>query len=150
VTLPLLPGAPQLLEINLVSARAVLTWESPEDDGGSEITGFNVYRRMEGEQDFVHAGLVDGRSRIFVDQWAEEGNVYEYYLTSSNIMGEGMESEIVLISIEVQEEDESSSLAAIDIMLFVSVIVLLVLFLTAVFMRTRRPGGDDAYYQWEE
>jgi fibronectin type 3 domain-containing protein len=79
------PSAPLDLEATAGDSSVHLTWDSPIDEGGSVITGFNIYREDQpGVYDSIPA------TRLWYDDTdVENGNTYTYYVSAENIMGEG-------------------------------------------------------------
>ena len=56
------PGAPQNLVATPGKGKVTLTWHAPSDDGGSAITGYQIFRAIEGGS----AALWDTISAIFL------------------------------------------------------------------------------------
>ena len=81
--------APPLLVATKDGDAASLTWSIP-DDGGSPITGYRLYRGVEGgAESLLSSFSLDVNS--FVDNDAGTGNYY-YRVTASNANGEGASS----------------------------------------------------------
>ena len=81
--------APPLLVATKDGDAASLTWSIP-DDGGSPITGYRLYRGVEGGAETLLSSFgVDVNS--YVDNDAGTGNYY-YRVTASNANGEGASS----------------------------------------------------------
>jgi len=94
-----LPGAPRDLTALYSNEKITLTWKEPEDDGGSEILSYNVYRRVNDSGFDLLASL--GVDILFHnDQNVEPGHTYYYKLTSQNQVGESVFSIEVNITIE--------------------------------------------------
>ncbi len=90
------PSSPRELDAELVDDGVELTWKEPLDDGGSSITGYNVYRRV-GEDEMKKMGEVDGETNSYIDNSVELGNEYTYAVTAENEVGESEKSETVSI-----------------------------------------------------
>jgi hypothetical protein len=68
-----------------------LSWVPP-DDGGSAITGYAVYRKLAGEDEFQLLGRT--RSTKFVDEDATPGQEATYRVTATNQLGESSACEV--------------------------------------------------------
>ncbi len=88
---PDVPGRVGAFELKDGDGEVGLSWEVPEDDGGSPILGYVILRSVE-EQDFR---LVDtiGLNVSYTDS-VVNGQGYRYTITAFNEMGEGETSEI--------------------------------------------------------
>src|SRR6266404_3855382 len=81
---PAVPGAPRLSGgLNQAGTTATLTWPVP-DNGGSPITGYNVYRKV-GASSFSLFATVP--TTTYVDSTSATGDVY--HVTAVNGQGEG-------------------------------------------------------------
>jgi hypothetical protein len=81
---PAVPGAPRLAgSLNQAGNTATLTWPVP-DNGGSPITGYNVYRKV-GASSFSLLATVP--TTTYVDSTSAAGDIY--HVTAVNGQGEG-------------------------------------------------------------
>ncbi|UCE37359.1 MAG: right-handed parallel beta-helix repeat-containing protein, partial [Thermoplasmata archaeon] len=80
-----LSSQPQDLQIVLGDGYLNLTWNVPFDDGGSPITGYNIYRNDTSE---VY-GYVTANQLWFIDDVVVPGINYTYYVSVINDVGEG-------------------------------------------------------------
>jgi hypothetical protein len=81
---PARPGAPAVSgSLNGANTAATLTWTAP-DNGGSSITGYNIYRR-------VGAGAFTLLATVTVPGYTDTGFAAGdvYHVTASNAQGEG-------------------------------------------------------------
>jgi len=77
------PSAPQDLSAVTARGRGVeLSWTAPASDGGSSVTGYNVYR--DGSL-LASLGVVTS----YKDTHTNRGQTYEYTVTAVNAVGEG-------------------------------------------------------------
>jgi len=66
----------------------LLTWSGVENDGGSEVTGYIIYRGEEGGAVREYA-MVDGDARMYVDRDVKDGVRYTYRIRAVNAEGVG-------------------------------------------------------------
>ena len=86
------PSAPQNLSAAPAKGKGIqLTWEVPSSDGGSAITGYNVYRSTDGGQTYA-LYATPGNVTSYKDTHTTRGATYWYYVTAVNGVGEGPES----------------------------------------------------------
>ena len=73
-----------------------LTWQTPINDGGADISNYNVYRGTTSENiiKYVNAGNVNS----YNDTAIFNGGNYYYYFTAVNYVGESAPSEIITVS----------------------------------------------------
>jgi fibronectin type 3 domain-containing protein len=82
------PGAPLGLTA-VPSGNAIhLAWSPPSSNGGSTITGYNIYRGTRSGVE-TYLGWVPGSSTFFDDGSAAKGKKYFYKVSAVNVVGEG-------------------------------------------------------------
>ncbi|MCG7841231.1 MAG: fibronectin type III domain-containing protein, partial [Methanomassiliicoccales archaeon] len=84
------PGAPRSMQALAGASVITLTWLAPENDGGSQITNYQVYRGMPGEE--VLLSTV-GSVLTYADSAVEVGQEYWYSVVAVNSAGAGAMSE---------------------------------------------------------
>ena len=82
-----MPSAPTGLVASAGDGKVMLSWTVPNSDGGSPITGYNVYRSTTG-------GEGSRRSpprypSTYTDSAATNGTVYYYTVAAVNAVGTG-------------------------------------------------------------
>jgi fibronectin type 3 domain-containing protein len=84
---PRLPDAAQNLRAKPGKASIGLTWSPPSSNGGSPITGYNVYRGLiSGDRSVsIHVGVVTS----YADTGLTYGQTYFYVVRAVNGVGEG-------------------------------------------------------------
>lgn len=83
------PSPPLNLKVKEVGKDyAVVSWESPESDGGSDITGFIVERRDISKTSSVNAGNTDGNTFFQKITKLTEGNEYIFQVAAENDVGQ--------------------------------------------------------------
>ncbi|MEA3558612.1 MAG: right-handed parallel beta-helix repeat-containing protein [Candidatus Thermoplasmatota archaeon] len=88
------PSAPRSLEASTGRLFINLTWQEPQDDGGSPILGYNLYRGAEGSVPEIIAELPDDTFE-YNDTDVLENTRYGYRVTAVNDIGEGPFSSLV-------------------------------------------------------
>jgi subtilisin family serine protease len=89
------PSAPTLLGAP-ADGVVVLSWTEPASDGGSAISGYNVYRRVGGGQEAPLASTGAGET-TYVDFGLTNGTDYTYRVAALNGAGEGAFSNAVTV-----------------------------------------------------
>jgi fibronectin type 3 domain-containing protein len=92
------PSPPHSLEADWGDERVVLEWVAPEDDGGTPVTSYSLFRRVSGEHSFVHLATAPVGSLRYVDDNVANGVEYDYWVTAWNLAGEsGPSSEVTVM-----------------------------------------------------
>lgn len=82
------PSAPRDLVTSGVTESTVsLTWQTPEDDGGCEVTGYVVEMREASKRSWKPSGTTQELS-LTVDQ-LKEGRKYYFQVAAQNEVGTG-------------------------------------------------------------
>ncbi|MBE3136168.1 MAG: fibronectin type III domain-containing protein [Thermoplasmata archaeon] len=85
------PGVPTALAVTSDDGAVTLTWSTPSDDGGSDITGYRVYRGIMADG----LGIVeDVTVMLYTDNGLQNGQTYYYAVSALNAEGEGQKTEI--------------------------------------------------------
>jgi CSLREA domain-containing protein len=87
---PTAPGVPSLTDASAGNASVSLTWSAPSSDGGSAITGYNVYRGTSSGGETLLAAL--GNVTTYNDNSAANGTTYFYKVAAVNSVGTGSQS----------------------------------------------------------
>ncbi|MFO8051892.1 MAG: fibronectin type III domain-containing protein [Thermoplasmatota archaeon] len=149
IMLPLLkePGSPIDLAGIRESNNALLTWSEPEDDGGSPVLGYVIFRGGSEEE----MEMIDeiGNETEYLDTGLEWNTTYHYKVAALNSLGQGPFSETVTVEIpandtdhpdddeeQVPEDDEEGS-SSWAVYLLIALILLIILVLVLVYARTR-------------
>lgn len=66
----------------------ILAWESPESDGGSPLTGFNIERKDVTKTSWVSAGRCEADTFYFKVTKLIENNEYEFQVAAENDVGQ--------------------------------------------------------------
>ena len=86
---PTRPGAPAVSgSFNSAQTAVTLTWPVP-DNGGSAITGYNVYRRVGTSGAFVLLTTTPITSNTYTDTTVDKTKENFYHVTAINLQGEG-------------------------------------------------------------
>ena len=82
------PSAPQNLTARPANGKGVqLTWSPPASNGGSPITGYNIYRGIASGGESLLTSL--GNVTSFKDTSTTRGQTYYYIVRAVNAVGEG-------------------------------------------------------------
>lgn len=89
------PDPPSNLTIEPRDRAAFLTWRAPEDHGGKEIQGYNLYRTLKGlEMEFIY----DMENVLqYTDTDLTNDVTYYYQIKAYNVIGEGLPSKTVSV-----------------------------------------------------
>lgn len=89
ITIVRTPSAPTNLTLTNDDDQILLHWEAPADDGGSPITGYQIFRGMN-DSTLDYLATVDNTS--YVDTQVQEGVTYYYTVVATNDLGAGSTS----------------------------------------------------------
>ncbi len=136
VSVPLLttPTSPEDLSGTPGDSTVLLIWTAPDDDGGSPITGYKVYRVNESGAPVLLA-TVTGLG--YTDDNVTNGETYAYYVVPTSDMGDGSPSVVVLVTPTSPEKD------GFDWVLWFHLILLIVVLLLLVYYIYRRTRGKE-------
>src|SRR4029450_9796461 len=82
------PSAPQNLQATGGNAQVSLTWSAPASDGGSQVTGYKIYRSTSpGTETLLPSPPGTGTS--YSDLTALNGTTYYYKVSAVNAVNEG-------------------------------------------------------------
>jgi hypothetical protein len=135
VPLPGTPSEPVSFTATYYPGAITLNWDPPQDDGGSPVTGYVLWRGMDGAEMSEHKQL--GVQTSYEDAEVEPGHTYYFSLRAVNAIGEGLESK----SGEVQVPKKVNGDGDDDgIPLVPALIIILIVFLgfVVLFLTTRR------------
>jgi ABC-type amino acid transport substrate-binding protein len=103
-TMPGTPPAPTGLTAVAGTVRVSLNWTAPSSNGGSNITGYNVYRA-------IGAGpstyLTTVTSTTYLDSSLTSGQAYSYKVSAVNSFGEGLKTASVNSTPSLQNDLQS-------------------------------------------
>ncbi len=93
------PSEPQNVQISSDDGKIDLYWSSPSENGGSEITGYRIYRGN-GSENLTLIDEVDRDTTSYTDMDLEDGQTYYYQVSAFTDVGEGDRSEIANITLD--------------------------------------------------
>jgi fibronectin type 3 domain-containing protein len=82
------PTAPQNLQATGGNAQVALTWSAPASDGGSQVTGYKIYRSTSPGTETLLASP-PGTGTSYTDLSAANGTTYYYKVSAVNAVNEG-------------------------------------------------------------
>ncbi|MDP6156945.1 MAG: fibronectin type III domain-containing protein [Candidatus Thermoplasmatota archaeon] len=89
------PSPPQNLEANTGNGFVELSWKAPEDDGGSVLMGYKIYRGTSPDNE-TYLDSEIGFTISHNDTTVTNGETYYYYVTALNPLGESESSNITI------------------------------------------------------
>ncbi|UCC93037.1 MAG: fibronectin type III domain-containing protein [Thermoplasmata archaeon] len=100
----LVPDRVSYLAVSSKEGRVTVTWTPPDDDGGSVLTGYVIFRGDSADtmSEIASVGLVTS----FVDEDVVAGKTYFYSVSAVNAVGAGDASDPVSIQIQRKEGDD--------------------------------------------
>ncbi len=87
------PGAPLNLAAEPGDGQVTLSWEAPEDDGGSPIEGYFLYRGMSEASVLMFTQVEEA---TYTDTGLMNGETYYYKVSAFNSVGEGDLSSVLV------------------------------------------------------
>ncbi len=103
------PSPPKTLEFNEMEDSVDLKWLTPDDDYGSSILEYNIYRGS-CTWDAMLYQLLDAPSNFFRDENVVDGDTYFYYVTATNEYGESDPSNSISVTYGDSEDDNGTML----------------------------------------
>src|SRR5579872_4750357 len=87
------PGSPTGLTATAGNSQVLLSWNAPSSNGGSAITGYNIYRGViSGGEGTTPVATVSGSTLSYTDTGLTNGVTYYYKVTAVNSIGESAQS----------------------------------------------------------
>ncbi len=80
------PSAPQNLTAKAGNKQVMLSWQPPEDDGGTNVTNYRIYRGLAGGNLTFQVEV--GSVQNYTDAGLQNGKSYAYKITAKNAAGE--------------------------------------------------------------
>jgi len=134
------PGSPRALKLVADEFVVTISWQSPSDDGGSEIMFYKIYRCFDdGEAELIR--IVESGTFSFKDSEKKTEGTYSYFVTAVNEIGES--GVYTKESIEVTLEEESQSFFKENASLMVTIPLILILFVLIVLILIRKKPIQD-------
>lgn len=119
-----IPSPPENLAASFTDDYVVLSWNPPDDLGGTEILEYRVYKGRSSSNLTFYKSIKRGKTS-FSDANVEPEKKYFYYVTAVNEVGESEPCQIVEIS--KKGEMFNSVLIAIALIFILIVIILLII-----------------------
>ena len=95
-----IPGPPSRPEVIDVTREGMtLTWQAPEDNGGSTIAGYIIERKQAGSDRWMPISKNPVTMTRFRSSGLIEGLEYEHRITAINSRGAGKHSETSVITV---------------------------------------------------
>jgi fibronectin type 3 domain-containing protein len=101
------PGMVQNLIVVSGDAFVFLEWDEPSDDSGDPITGYKIFRSVQGPvMEVEMIGVTGPLITFYNDTPVENGLIYNYHIIAYNTIGDGEPSVNVQGAPEKEEVDE--------------------------------------------
>ncbi len=92
-----IPSVPHNVAAGAGDKQVTLSWSAPEDDGGSDITGYNIYRGTVSGSLSYHYGVA-GNIYSYIDTGLTNDQTYYYQISAVNAVREGNRSDEVSVT----------------------------------------------------
>jgi predicted phage tail protein len=125
------PSAPLSLVATPGPDKITLTWTAPADNGGSPITGYQIWRST-GTGAASQLATVGASTRIYNDTSGTEGTNYTYYVKAVNAIGAGAQSNAQTAAPEGPSAGIDDTLLLVGIG---AVVVIVIIILAYMLMR---------------
>jgi len=118
VSISTVPDAPRNLNAEAGNGTVLLTWDPPEDDGGTPIIGYKLYRGT--SEGAVVFWLSVGNATSLLDDNVENDQTYYYRVSAVNAVGEGplTDTESATPSVDAGDDGEGN-----DLLLYIVIII---------------------------
>ena len=100
-TPPGTPPAPTGLKAVAGLVRVSLNWTAPKSNGGSAITGYNIYREI-GAGQWIYLTTVN--ATYYLDPSLTSGQEYSYKISAVNSLGEGLKTASMTSTPSIQND----------------------------------------------
>ncbi len=146
------PSHPLNIDVNHMDGRVLITWDEPEDDGGSPITGYVIFRGTTSGELEQLAQI--GTATEYEDEDFQPGQTYYYKVAALNEIGRSDMSAEGEVSIpgdqpppddddtDDDEDDEGSDSSWI-LFLIIGIVVVVLIIILLVFLSSR--GKEEDY-----
>ncbi|HNU35386.1 MAG TPA: fibronectin type III domain-containing protein, partial [Methanomassiliicoccales archaeon] len=133
------PGVPRNLDVDAGNGTVTLNWDPPDDDGGTPVTGYKVYRGITEGAELLLATL--GDVTTYVDDNVTNGQTYYYRVSALNAVGEGSltDSEHATPTAEGGIDDDDEDGSGIMMYVILAVVVIAAVSVIIVFVLKRKP-----------
>ena len=102
------PSVPQNLKAIVEDNHVILSWAAPVSDGGSTITGYNIYKSTISGSGYILLTTINGTAFTYTDTFVTNDLNYYYFITAVNEIGESVASNGVQVTIEELEESSTN------------------------------------------
>ena len=139
------PSSPQNLAEISGNKYVILQWDAPEDDGGSAIIKYNIYRGVTSSVNRLLTS-VDGSTTTCRDDSVVNGKMYYYHVTAVNNIGESEPSvKINATPLKIEEKVEKSS-GDFDLGLII-ILILIIIIIIVIFTFIKRKKAVERDYK---
>lgn len=130
--LPLgVPTEPLQLRYTFEDGNLTLSWDAPEDDGGSDIKGYYLFRGSTLET-LTHYSTLQDDQRVYYEEIVGEDVIY-IRVAAYNDIGIGPPTEVVMINttgdIDDNENDGSFTILIVIVVTLIIMVILILLWL---------------------
>jgi titin len=112
ITMMGVPDRPENISANIEADRVILKWKPSQNDGGSPIIIYKIFRRMvDNEWDMV--STITSDKLELADTDVVSGRSYEYCIVATNQQGDSEPSETFIVEFPQKEKNSISKLIAL-------------------------------------
>ncbi|MBN1800843.1 MAG: fibronectin type III domain-containing protein [Candidatus Lokiarchaeota archaeon] len=133
------PEPPQNIWASVNNGRGtvVLGWEAPNDDGGSAILNYWIYRKNSFGL-IIRLAIVNGDEFTYTDTITKDGQIYNYSVVAVNALGCSNYSDELSISIEITEVYSRFSVPGFETPLMICCIIITTILVTSKMRRHKK------------
>jgi fibronectin type 3 domain-containing protein len=133
-----IPSPPKIINTKTGDGYIYISWQAPEDNGGSEVIEYIIYRGEDRDEGNPLI-RVKAPNQYYNDTNVFNNNEYFYYIISKNEVGESKTSEVVSGIPKMKNDSNiSNNFESDNSIFFIIIIVLIIIMIIVFFIILRR------------